>query len=298
MFAAGLLLSVGMVNAASYPETVLSDGPVAYYRFEDPTNSTTIFDSSASGAYGGAITFDDYAAWPKLGQPGVGSNSISFHVMAEQTQKPYVSVPYTADLNQTGPFTVECWARATSFGGPDEWRSPVGNFGGWGDASGWFFYQSPGSGSSWIWVQKGGGIWVGQVPVRKNQWDYLAAVFDGTTVTFYINGEARGSANASTATPNTGRPFCIGQRADNTCYFDGNVDEVAIYTNALSVDRIQLHYSVGLTNFYNGPIAVYITQDPAPVTQFRRAHGSIRGGRGRNVAAVVSMVQRQHAARG
>ena len=266
------LLSVAAAGAASYPATVLADNPVAYYRLEDPVGVGTVIDSSSSGAYPGTINFDASGLWPKLEQPGVGSNSVSFHPYTDEGGTPqtsYIDVPYTPDLNRAGPFTVEAWARPTSVAKGDNWRSPVGNFGGWGDASGWFFYQSPAEPTStWIWVQKGGGIWVGGVPIRKNQWDHLAASFDGTTVTFYVNGVNSGSANASTAAPNSGRPFCIGQRADNYGYFDGNVDEVAIYTNALSSAQINLHYQVGLTNFYNGPIGASVTADPGPATNY------------------------------
>src|SRR5579862_7817973 len=267
------MLGVPAAQASSYPETVLADNPIAYYRFEDPVDSTTAQDSSALGGYPGILTYDALNAWPKLGQPGLGSNSVSFHLYTDQAgaaQTSFISVPYNPDLNRPGPFTAEGWVRPTSIGGANDWRSPIGNFGGWGDSTGWFFYQSPGDGgaSSWVWVQKGGGIWVGGVPVRKNQWDHLVASFDGTTVTIYVNGVNSGSANASSAVPNSNRPFCIGQRADNACFFDGNVDEVAIYTNALSEAQIQLHYAVGLTNFYSGPIGAFVTQDPVPATNY------------------------------
>jgi hypothetical protein len=268
-------------RSSSYSDTILADKPVAYYRFEDAADSTAASDSSVVAGYPGILNFDGLNQWPKLGQPGLGSNSVSFHVSSDPGAVPsYVSVPYTSELNLPGPFTAEGWARPASVGVANEWRSPIGNFGGWGDSSGWFFYQSPGDPgpSSWIWVQKGGGVWLGGGDVRKNQWDHLVASFDGTNVTFYVNGVKKGSADAATALPNSGRPFCIGQRADSNCYFDGNVDEVAIYTNALSESQIQLHYQVGLTNFYSGPIGAYVTQDPAPATSYA----------GRPVSFVVS----------
>ena len=272
--ASGLLGSL-VVEAASYPETVLADKPVAYYRLEDPTGSSSLIDNSAGGAYSAMLTFDDYAAWPKLQQPGVGSNSLSFHPYLDAggvSQRSYASVAYTPDLNPTGPFTIEAWARPTSVVKGDNWRSPVGCFSGWGGnpaAAGWFFYQSPAEPTStWIWVEKGGGVWVGGVPIRKNQWDHLVASFDGTTVTFYVNGVNGGSSAAADAAVNAQNPFCIGQRGDDNCFFDGNVDEVALYTNALSAAQIQLHYAVGLTNFYNGPIGAYINQDPGPATNY------------------------------
>jgi hypothetical protein len=264
------LLGAASAEAASYPETVLADKPIAYYRFEESLDLGSIVDSSESGAYPGTINFDDLVAWPKLQQPGVSSNSIGFHLY--ETQKSFVSIPdrfsYNPDLNKPGPFTAEAWVRPTSDGA--DYRSPVCNFGGWGDASGWHFYQTPGgsSVSQWIWVQKGGGIWVGGVPIRKNQWDHLVATFDGTTVSFYVNGVFSGSANASTALPNSGQPFCIGGSPAGNWWFDGNVDDVAIYTNALTVAQIQTHYQVGLTNFYSGPIGAYVSSDPAAATSF------------------------------
>ena len=267
--AALVLLGVPAANAVSYPDTIKADNPIAYYRMEDPIVSSTVADSSASGAYTAYATYDDSGTWPLFGQPGVGSNSVSLH-LAGQATMPYISVPYIADLNPTGPFTLEAWVRPTSLGAAGDWRSPVGCFSGWGVTpyAGWFFYQSPAPGASWVWVEQGGGIWVGSVPVRKNKWDHLVASFDGTTVNFWVNGVWSGSANAAGSPVNANSPFCIGQRGDSACFFDGNVDEVAIYTTALSTNQIQLHYQVGLTNFYNGPIPAAVTQDPAAATNY------------------------------
>lgn len=257
--------------AATYPDTILADKPLIYYRFEDPADSYTAADSSAAGTYTANLTFDAWATYPKLRQPGIGSNSVRFHPYTDALGNPqvsFLSLPYTTDMNKSEPFSVEAWVRPTSAGTGDNYRSPIGNFGGWGDASGWFIYQTPGASSSWVWVQKGGAIWVGQVPIRKGEWDHLVASFDGTTVTFYVNGENKGTANASTAAPNSGKDFCIGQRADAYGYFDGNVDEVAFYTNALTADQVKLHYEVGLTNFYSGPIPALVYQDPATTTVY------------------------------
>lgn len=256
-------------NAVSYPETVLADGPIVYYRLEDAAGSTTVMDNSSSGSFPGSVVFDELSVYPKFEQPGVSSNSVSFKGVGQKSQ---IAFPeqfgYYPEINQPGPFSVEAWVRPASAG--TDYRSPVSNFGGWGDSSGWHFYQSPGepTASTWIWVQKGGGIWVGGVPVRKNQWDYLAAVFDGTTVTFYVNGVASGSANASTALPNSGLPLTIGGNSAGNWWFDGNVDDVAIYNKALTVDQLRTHYEVGLTNLYSGPIPASVTDQPAPVTAY------------------------------
>ncbi len=273
---AAVIALSGAVTAVadSYPATILADKPAVYYRLEDPAYSYTITNAVNVDDYLATVTYDDYGNWPKFEQPGIGSNSASFHLYTPEggtPQRSHIDLPYAPELNTVEPFTAECWVRPTSWGtDANGWRCPVGNFGGWGDASGWHFYQSPavGGDSSWIWVQKGGNIWLGGVPVRKNQWDYLAAVWDGTKVTFYVNGVDSGSFTDPTPRPNSGQPLSIGGDPAGGWYFDGSVDEVAIYTNALTVDQLKLHYAVGLTNFYSGPIGAYLAADPEPATAY------------------------------
>jgi hypothetical protein len=257
--------------AEDYATVVQSDNPVAYYRFEEALGESALFDSSASGIFGGTYISPD-GIYPKLDRPGISTNSAFFHPYTDAggiAQNPYAEVPYAVEMNPTGPFTAEAWVRATSASSTDH-RSPVSAFGGWGDSSGWFFYQTPesGSGSSWVWVQLGGTIWVGGGPVTKFTWQHLVGAFDGTTIRFYVNGVLMGSANASAGLPNSGMGFRIGTRDTAYGFFDGNVDEVAIYGTALSADRIRLHYEVGLTNISNRPMSPEIVQDPQDPTGY------------------------------
>lgn len=267
------LAACGANNAIAedYSTLVQADNPLAYYRFEEAPGESVLFDSSTSGVFGGNYISPD-GVYPKLDRPGISTNSAFFHPYTDAggiAQNPYAEVPYAAEMNPTGPFTAEAWVRATSASSAD-YRSPVSAFGGWGDSSGWFFYQSPdtGSGSSWVWVQKGGGIWVGGGPVTKLNWQHLVGAFDGTTIRFYVNGVLMGSADASTALPNSGMALRIGTRDTGYGFFDGNVDEVAIYGTALSADRIRMHYEVGLTNISNRPVSPEIVQEPQDATGY------------------------------
>ncbi len=253
-------------RAASYPDTVKADNPVAYYRFEDLTNATTVMDSSASGANPGTINFDMSGAWPQLGQPGLGSNSIAFHLYTDANgdEFSYVSVPYFPELTPAGPFTAECWARVTSWGTVN--RCIMGNLSDFSD--GWWFRQEPGSTPRWIWVQNGGGIYMAGGNITKNEWTHLVVTYDGTKSYFYANGTNQWSSGG-TPNPNTSGPLCIG--GDSTTgdqFFDGNIDEVAIYTNALTADQINLHYQVGRTNFAVPAVPAYVVTDPAPTSAY------------------------------
>src|SRR6185369_4506977 len=74
---------------AAYPDLILSDHPVAYYRLEE-TSGSTASDSSVSHL-DGAYTFNGAATSPSLGQPGINTNSISFVGGADSG---YVSIPW------------------------------------------------------------------------------------------------------------------------------------------------------------------------------------------------------------
>ncbi|MGA2245279.1 MAG: LamG-like jellyroll fold domain-containing protein [Verrucomicrobiota bacterium] len=240
--------------AADYPTTILNDQPAAYYRFEDPAGSTTIADVTGNG-FNGSVNYDldingnpDY---PKLGQPGIDTNSILFHVYTDTNAEVHssdVAIGYSQILNPQGPFSVEFWARPTS--DANTYEIPVGNFGGYSTDSGWHFYQSPGTPGSWIWTVPSTGQFIQTVPVVKNQWAYIVGVYDGTNLIFYVNGVATATVSGAGYLANdTGDLFIGGDPITGWGNWEGYVDEVAIYTNALTLAQVTNHYAVGLTNF-------------------------------------------------
>jgi Concanavalin A-like lectin/glucanases superfamily len=267
-FAAAIVLfGLPAANAASYPATVLQDNPIAYYRLEE-TSGTTAFDSSASGAYAGTYNVD--GAYPQLGQPGIDTNSIS----VSATANAYVSAGYYPDFNPQGPFSFEIWVRAASAPSGGAYRCPIGNFGGWstggGYGSGWYVYQTPTASqtpSALAFIMAPTGVWI-SAAYNLFTWYHLVGTYDGTNASFYVNGTLVGTQLANGFLANPGNPLCLGQRADSYGFWDGNLDEVAIYTNALSLDRIQAHYQVGTNSFRAPPVGASIRQDPASTTAY------------------------------
>jgi hypothetical protein len=248
-----------------YTASVLADNPIAYYSCQEQPGSIILYDSSSSGTHDGVWGFDTSGIYPELGQPGIGGNSVLFHVYSGSGGTPYASAGYYPDLNPAGPFSADVWVRPIS--APSSgYRAPVASF----NVQGWIFYQGPlvGGVFNWIWVQEDGGIWIVSGPETPNQWYHLAAAFDGTNVSFYVNGQYQGKANASAAQPNTTKPLIIGAYSSSGGAFDGNVCQVALYNHALTASRIQTHYQVGITNIQAGTNPPSITTQPAATSAY------------------------------
>ena len=68
-------------------------------------------------------------------------------------------------------------------------------------------------------------------------WHHFAVTRSGNTFTFYADGVSLGTANSSLSIGDVSEPLTIGQ-AEGLGYFDGGLDEIRIYDEALSSEQI------------------------------------------------------------
>jgi hypothetical protein len=254
-----ILLRAVAASAATYPDTILSDHPVAYYRLEELTGATTAVDSSGNGL-DGSYVLNNAGTFPQLGLPGIDTNSVAFN---GGTDPGSVRIPYNILLSPTNedglsgaPFSAECWAQASTDSLAD-YTSPLAMSGAYtatyANGSGWNFYQTQGAGSSWSLFIRGGAVYsIAGPKVTLLQWYHLAVTWDGTNATFYVNGASQGTSKIvyKAVDPNVGYAGSIGS-GPQTGHgaFAGGVDEVSFYTNALGADRILAHYQIGTNSF-------------------------------------------------
>lgn len=258
---------VRTAGAADYPTTILGDHPIAYYRLEE-TSGTTAVDSSASGLFpGNYINGVNSGLFPFLGWPGIQTNSVA---VSSSHFPDYVSAGYYPELNQPGPFSFEIWARPVSIPTGGNYRCPIGNSPAFGTAtqSGWYVYQTPSPGSSFALVTPTGDIFITYPNYSLATWYHIAGTYDGTNMSFYVNGVLVGTqlANAYVANSvnNAGLcTFAMGQRGEGYGNFDGELDEAAFYTNALTLGQIQTHYQAGTNEFRNNTEPPLIFTEPA-----------------------------------
>jgi hypothetical protein len=77
----------------------------------------------------------------------------------------------------------------------------------------------------------------GQLPL--NQWSYLAVVFDGTQVQFYVNGALVSTQALNATIVARGNPINIGADALPAQFYKGSLDDLRIYSRVLTQAQIQ-----------------------------------------------------------
>jgi len=211
-----------------YEDTVTADGPVAQYRFADPVGSQTLADSAGTrNATNNAIA---------LGQSGAfnGSNSGFFNGSSS-----YGALP-SNPLQGATTFTAEAWVY---WRGGAPWQRIIDL----GTGTGNYMFLTPSSNAGQLLFAFTGGAGVAAPALAQNSWQYVAVTEDSSgTITLYVNGRQVGQATGATVTPAT-----LGATTQNWLgrsqfitdpNLNGNMQDVALYTSALTADRIKAHY--------------------------------------------------------
>ncbi|NUS53702.1 MAG: PKD domain-containing protein [Streptomycetaceae bacterium] len=205
---------------AVYQEVAAPSGLVAAYGF-NAGSGTAVADASGNGNNGTAAN----AAWGagKYGQAMTFNGTSSM-----------VTVPNAASQTLTTKMTLEAWVKPTTVGG---WRNVILK-----ERSGGLSYGLYAGGDDFAagYVRIGAddqGIGAtGNLPV--NAWSHIAVTYDGATLKFFVNGTQVGS-RAQTGTIAAGSdPLRIGGNTVWGEYFSGQIDEVRIYSRALSAAEI------------------------------------------------------------
>src|SRR5205807_5249265 len=74
-------------------------------------------------------------------------------------------------------------------------------------------------------------------------WHQVAATKSGSSVHLYIDGKDVTGSVWNQTLPDNSQPLAIGQSM-SSAYFDGAIDEVALYRGALTASQLQNHYTL------------------------------------------------------
>ena len=232
---------LGVFIAGDYAQTVLSDAPIHYYRFEETSTGQPAADlgtpGGRNGIFTGGITLGQSTAPLDLGHaarfsgtPGTFVNLGNFHPGNSATIEAWVQLDPSAANNPGYYAIVARWdgSYELDFAPGDVpnliVRNQVNAF----------------------------GLVAASAPLARGQWHHLVGIYDGGVMTLYINGTFAASAPLAGTLRNGGpspdRVLIGATRDGSTSSFQwkGLIDEVAIYNRALSADRVLAHYQAAL----------------------------------------------------
>jgi len=82
--------------------------------------------------------------------------------------------------------------------------------------------------------------------IPLNTWSHIVGTFDGTTANIYVNGVLMDSDTATGSIPSSSNDLFIGNSVDlSDRGFDGLIDELAIYTRALTSEEVASLFNSG-----------------------------------------------------
>ncbi len=272
----------------SYATTLLAFDPVGYWPLQEtnapaPANMETNYGTL--GPLGNAYYAVTNSTVVTFGQTGAiagdSDTAAGFSGVNGTTPQSYAFVPRVSpEVTLRPPFTWEVWVKPAN--------GTFGDIMAEGGSEGL-------NGGNWAGMRLS---WGGNFQVYANdgtitgtftssftspnypaaQWHYCVLTYDGTTASVYVDGSASAVISGTmTAAVDTWTPFSIGagrltgSPPAPSRGFNGLEDEVAVYTNLLTVTQINNHYAAGTNSGGNykqtvqndHPLLYYRMDNPA-----------------------------------
>jgi hypothetical protein len=219
-------------GSSPYSNAVLSDGPSGYWRLGEKSGTTA---NDASGGDTGT-----YKNGALLGQPSLlPADSANTAVRFDGTND-LVAIPSSSALSPATKVSVEAWIKPGAL-------PTTGNFASVASKPESYSIQFNGPRLEFTIMQSkvrrrlqapAGAIAVGQAY-------HVLGTYDGTTQRLYVNGTEVASAPLTGAITTNTNALDIGSWSEGTEDLNGTIDDVAVYTSALSAARVNAHYEAG-----------------------------------------------------
>jgi hypothetical protein len=156
----------------------------------------------------------------------------------------FVSIPSSSELNPAGEITLTAWVRPRD---PQRGFCIISKSSGYGTINGYYFLYS--AGNFYFALGNGTHFFPNQCQYGRllaGRWYHLAVVYDGRSVTYYVDGAAVGVIKISEKIAPNNLDLLIGKRHDGDFPLNGSVCELAIYNKALNASEIKESYDRAL----------------------------------------------------
>jgi hypothetical protein len=136
----------------------------------------------------------------------------------------------------TGRLTVALWAKWNGLSGM--YQGLIGKRDTWAAADMMWQIEANIDDGTLGFFREGSAPYDGDPVLPVGEWAHVAATFDGTTATFYLNGKATGSGAFSFGTDTAARVVFGSCEANGGNPFNGDLDDVRLYDYALSAAQV------------------------------------------------------------
>ena len=208
----------------------LGDEIVGFWKFDEGTG-TSVKDYSGynnNGTWQGTLGGSQWSTDDKI----LGNAAGSFNGTDN-----YVDCGADNSLQIQPPVTLEAWVYVTDLSSSGQIINKGGSFE--------FSYNAGGKLQP---SYKLDGVWHEPATtnmITENRWFHVATTYDGTDIKAYINSAEETLETDLSGSFELGNPVWIGYMCCGE-FFEGLIDEVRIYSKALSSAEIQQHYTEGL----------------------------------------------------
>ena len=209
------------------PLSAREPAPIARWDFDEGAGRV-LHDRSGNGNHGQIHG----ASWVKSG---------TGHALRFDGVDDYVNCGEGASLDIVGPLTLQAWVMPTAAN-----RGEPGIAGKFFESYALTYY-----GNAYFYISSGGNNVSG--PTKLDEWRHVAGVFDGAIMRFFVNGVEIASRRSRYDKVKHGGRFTIGcifgdpKSADpnlrNTGFYPGLIDDVRLYSRALSAAEIARCYN-------------------------------------------------------
>ena len=208
----------------------------AYWKLNEPSGATSFADSSGNGNTGTCVV----GACPGMGFLGKVGTAASFNGTASQ-----ITIPDSASL-RLNQFTIAFWVNPRQSAGSN-YQPLVAKEDSAGNNRNYWLSIDPGSTHVHfaVWASDCATKLAGDsaAQLALNTWIHVALTYDGSYERLYINGSLDTSVAASaTSLCQAAVPLKLGKETSAFQPFNGMLEEVQIYSQALSATSVMSLY--------------------------------------------------------
>jgi len=229
------LMVVALVALVSAFCAVANGALVLQWKFDDGSG-TSAADSTGNG-HAGTLNNMEGGDWINTGLPSVPSGT-TYALNFDGTNE-YVIASGDSYKGVTGTAerTIAAWIKTTKL------NAAIANWGANSAGQKWTFRTQNSNGTAGaLRVEVNGGYQVGNTVITDNSWRHVAAVLPSHTtpnvnqIRLYVDGVLQGISAVSGQAINTAssQNFRVARNFNNSHYFNGPIDEVRLYDNALT----------------------------------------------------------------